>query len=260
MDQIHSISFIGSGNVASHLAIELMNAGFEIREIYSKTYVNASELARKVKAKAIHNINELDTNADLYIISVPDDEIENIMKDFPRLKGIVVHTSGIMQMTMLDKMHRYGVFYPLQTFSKQRKVTFSEVPFCLEASDEDTLIDLKRLAQKLSTSIYEINSEQRKYLHLTAVLVNNYTNYLYQMAFDILKTKEIDEQLLIPLIEETILKIKSMHPSAAQTGPARRNDLKTIEKHIHLLEEYPDYKELYKIFAKQLIKKYNEQL
>jgi len=260
MDHIHSISFIGSGNVATHLAFALKNIGYEIREIYSRTFKNATELASKVNATAIHTINEMDTSADLYIISIPDGAIEHIIEEFPGVNGIVVHTSGITPMKVLDKMHHYGVFYPLQTFSKQRDVNLSNVPFCIEASSGDIFVQLKSVAQKLSGSVYKINSEQRKYLHLTAVLVNNYTNYLYQMAFDILNKKNIDEQLLIPLIEETISKIKSLHPSVAQTGPARRNDLKTIEKHTLLLDEYPDYKELYKIFARQLIKKYNEQL
>lgn len=258
MDQIRSISFIGSGNVATHLTIALKNAGFEIREIYSRTFENATELAAKVNAKAIHTIDEMDTSADLYILSIPDGAIEDFMEKFPNVKGIVVHTSGITPMKALGKMQHFGVFYPLQTFSMQRDVDLSNVPFCIEASSEDVLVQLKSIAQKLSASVYEIYSEQRKYLHLTAVLVNNYTNYLYQMAFDILKTKNIDEQLLMPLIEETISKIKSLHPSTAQTGPARRNDLKTIEKHSRLLDEFPEYKELYKIFAGQLIKKYNE--
>ncbi len=258
MDQIHSISFLGSGNVATHLAIALNNAGFEIRQIYSGTYENALELARKVNASAIQNINELDSQIDLYIISIPDGAIEHIIEEFPNTNGIVAHTSGITPMSVLKKMDHYGVFYPLQTFSKQREVNLSNVPFCIEASSAATLLQLKNAAQKLSGSVYEINTDQRKYLHLTAVLVNNYSNYLYQMAFDILKTKNVDEQLLMPLIEETVSKIKSLHPEEAQTGPARRNDLKTIEKHTRLLEEYPDYKELYKIFAGQLIKKYNE--
>lgn len=260
MNQIHSISFIGSGNVATHLAIALKNAGFEIHEIYSRTFENAKKLAGKVNAKAIHTIDEMDTSADLYILSIPDGAIEDFIEGFPIIKGIMVHTSGITPMKALDKMQHYGVFYPLQTFSRQRGVDLSDVPFCIEASSGDIIVQLKSVAQKLSGSVYEIHSEQRKYLHLTAVLVNNYTNYLYQMAFDILKAKNIDEQLLIPLIEETVSKIKSLHPSMAQTGPARRNDLKTIEKHNRLLDEFPDYKELYKIFAGQLIKKYNEQL
>jgi len=111
---------------------------------------------------------------------------------------------------------------------------------------------------KLSESVFEIDSDERKYLHLTAVLVNNYSNYLFKAAYDILEVKNIDHSILMPLIEETISKIKDITPREAQTGPASRNDIKTIEKHLMLLNEYPQYKDLYKIFADQLIKKYNE--
>lgn len=258
MDQIHSISFIGSGNVATQLALALRKAGFDIHEIYSRTYGNAQELAQQVGGKAVRTIEELDTVVDLYILSIPDGAIEQVMVGFPKLQGIVVHTSGITPMKVLQKLPSFGVFYPLQTFSKQREPDMSDVPFCLEASSDIVLLKLKKVAAKLSASVFEINSEQRQYLHLAAVMVNNYSNYLFRVAYDILEAKEIDHALLMPLIEETISKIKSLHPSLAQTGPARRRDIKTIEKHTRLLNEYPDYKELYEIFARQLTKKYNE--
>lgn len=260
MDQIHSISFIGSGNVVTHLASALKKVGFDIREIYSRTYENALVLAEKVNSKTIREIEELDPAADLYVISIPDGAIEHVMEDFPQVQGIVVHTSGITPMKVLKKLPQFGVFYPLQTFSKLREPDMSSVPFCLEASSDEVLLKLKKVAAKLSAPVFEINSGQRQYLHLAAVMVNNYANYLFKMAFDVLETKEIDHALLMPLIEETISKIKSMHPSVAQTGPARRKDIETIEKHTRLLDEYPDYKELYEIFARQLTKKYNEQL
>lgn len=260
MDHIYSISFIGSGNVATHLALALKKAGHNIHEIYSRSYENARVLAQKTDGKAIHSIDELDSLADLYVISIPDGAIEHIMQNFPQVAGIVVHTSGITPMKVLEKVLQFGVFYPLQTFSMQRSPDMSSVPFCLEASSDEVLLKLKKLASKLSASVFAINSGQRQYLHLGAVMVNNYSNYLFRMAFDILEAKGIDHALLMPLIEETISKIKSLHPSVAQTGPARRKDTETIEKHLQLLEEHQDYKELYKIFAQQITKKYNEQL
>lgn len=260
MDQIHSISFIGSGNVATHLALALKNGGFDIREVYSRTYENARTLSKKIESKAIRTIEELDPAVDLYVISLPDGSIKHVVHDFLKVQGIVVHTSGITPMSVLEKRPHFGVFYPLQTFSKQREPDMSSVPFCLEASSVEVLVQLKKVASKISASVFEINSEQRQYLHLAAVMVNNYSNYLFRMAFDILESKGIDHTLLMPLIEETISKIKSLHPSVAQTGPARRKDTETIEKHLQLLEEYQDYKELYEIFAQQLTKKYNEQL
>ncbi len=258
MDHINSISFIGSGNVATHLATGIKEAGYEVKEIHSLNHENALELARKIGCTAIKYIEEIDQSVDLFLIAVPDETIEKVIENFPLVNGIVAHISGITPLEILKREPRFGVFYPLQTFSKQRELDISDVPFCIEASSDDVLIQLKELAMKLSKSVFEIDTNQRKYLHLTAVLVNNYSNYLFQAAYDILNAKNIDHSILIPLIEETISKIKDITPAEAQTGPASRNDIKTIEKHLMLLSEYPQYKDLYKIFAEQLIKKYNE--
>ena len=258
MDHINSISFIGSGNVATHLAIAVKKAGYDVKEIYSLNHENAIELARKVGCTAIRSVEEIDQSVDLFLIAVPDEAIEKLIKNFPLVNGIVAHTSGITPMEVLKQEPRFGVFYPLQTFSKQRELDISAVPFCIEASSGDVLIQLKEIAMKLSKSVFGIDSNQRQYLHLTAVLVNNYSNYLFQTAYDILDAKNIDHSILMPLIEETISKIKDITPDEAQTGPASRNDIKTIEKHLMLLNEYPQYIDLYKIFAEQLIKKYNE--
>ena len=258
MDQINSISFIGSGNVATHLAIAVKKAGYDVKEIYSLNQENAIELAQKVGCKAIGSIEQMDQSVDLFLVAVPDETIEKVIKNFPFVNGIVAHTSGITPMEVLNRERQFGVFYPLQTFSKQRELNISAVPFCIEASTDDVLVQLKELAMKLSESVFEIDSDERKYLHLTAVLVNNYSNYLFKAAYDILEAKNIDHSILMPLIEETISKIKDITPREAQTGPASRNDIKTIEKHLILLNEYPQYKDLYKIFADQLIKKYNE--
>ena len=237
MGQIKSISFIGSGNVATHLAIAVKKAGYEVKEIHSLNYENAIKLAGKIGCTAIRSIEMMDQSVDLFLIAVPDETIEKVIGNFPLVDGIVAHTSGITPMEVLNLEPRFGVFYPLQTFSKQRELDISAVPFCVEASSEEVLIQLKEIAMKLSKSVFEIDSNQRKYLHLTAVLVNNYSNYLFQMAYDILDTENIDHSILMPLIEETISKIKDLTPREAQTGPASRNDIKTIEKHLMLLSE-----------------------
>jgi len=255
---IHSISFVGAGNVATHLALAVKAAGFEVRDVFSLHKKHADALARRVGARPVGLLQDLDRETDLYILAIPDKTVKAVAHALPSVKGIVAHTSGITPLEVLHHLSRYGVFYPLQTFSKERNPDISEVPFCLEAGSEEVLSALKEVAQELSAFTYEINSEQRKYLHLAAVLVNNYTNYLYRMAFDILEEKQIDTSLLMPLIEETFSKIKEMTPHKAQTGPARRKDLPTIEKHLSLLKEFPQYKELYSLFAEQIIKKYYE--
>ncbi len=258
MKQIHSISFIGSGNVATHLARAFKMAGFEVKDVFSLHKKHADQLALSIGARPVGLLSELDRDADLYLLAVPDKAVEPVVHAMPRVKGIVAHTSGITPMRVLHHLPKYGVFYPLQTFSKEHNPDISKVPFCIEGSSEEDLQSLKEAAFRLSSAVYEINSERRRYLHLAAVLVNNYTNYLYRMAFDILDKKKMDKSLLMPLIEETFAKITEMHPDKAQTGPARRKDLPTIEKHLLLLEEFPQYKELYTLFAEQIIKKYHE--
>jgi predicted short-subunit dehydrogenase-like oxidoreductase (DUF2520 family) len=255
---VHSISFVGAGNVATHLALAVKAAGFEVRDVFSLHKKHADTLALRVGARPVGLLQDLDREADLIILAIPDKTIELVAHALPSTKSIIAHTSGITPLEVLRHLPRYGVFYPLQTFSKDRDPDVSGVPFCLEAGSEEVMTGLTEVAEKLSASVYRINSEQRKYLHLAAVLVNNYTNYLYRMAFDILDEKQIDTALLMPLIEETFAKIREMHPHKAQTGPARRKDLPTIEKHLSLLEEFPEYKELYSIFAEQIIKKYHE--
>jgi predicted short-subunit dehydrogenase-like oxidoreductase (DUF2520 family) len=246
--------------VASHLAMALKDAGFDIRQVLSEKFSHADALAKKTGAKAIHSFSELDLEVNLCLVAVPDDSIEDVVKPFRQAKGIVAHTSGISPLSVLNSIPNHGVFYPLQTFSKKRKLNISKVPFCIEASSNKVNDHLRKVALKLSSHVYKMSSEQRQYLHLTAVFVNNYSNHLFQVAFDLLNEKEMDHRLLIPLIEETVAKIKALHPKDAQTGPARRNDFETINKHLMLLNDFPDYKELYQIFARQLKKKYNEQL
>jgi len=257
MNQISTISFIGSGNVATHLAQAVKAAGMEVKDVFSLHKKHADILAVKVEARAVGSLAELQRDADLYLLAVPDKIVEPVMRSFPRVEGVVAHTSGITPMETLHNMSHYGVFYPLQTFSKGKDTDISKVPFCIEGNSPDVVQSLSDLATNLSDTVYEINSDQRKYLHLAAVLVNNYTNYLYRMAFDILDAKQMDTSLLMPLIEETYAKIREMRPDKAQTGPARRKDLLTIEKHLSLLEEFPQYKELYTLFAEQIIKKYS---
>ena len=148
----------------------------------------------------------------------------------------------------------------MQTFSKSREVEFTNIPVCIEGSDETTTNLLIDLAKKISNNVVMLNSEQRQYLHLTAVTVNNFSNLMYNLAHDVLIEKEIDFSLLLPLIQETALKVHIINPSEAQTGPARRNDKSTINKHLELLNNYPDYKEVYRLLSNQLIRKYHDKL
>jgi predicted short-subunit dehydrogenase-like oxidoreductase (DUF2520 family) len=254
------VSVIGSGNVATHLAAGLFNAGVSIVSVWSPSRSNRMSLAAAVNAGAVENLGEINGDSDYYIISVPDDKIEEVIRKLPVVDGIVCHTSGITSIDVFaEKFDHYGVFYPLQTFSKKRSLDLKEVPFCLEGNNEESLLKLKLLAGLISQNIYEVSSENRMFIHLSAVFVSNFVNYMYTAAHDILKRKDLPFDLLKPLIKEVAAKVQELAPSEAQTGPARRKDLKTIEKHQDLLGEMDkDYLEIYKIITSQIIKKYHE--
>lgn len=253
-----TISIIGSGNVATALGISFSQNGIRVLEIFSLNVDNSKLLAEKINASYVEDIENLNTVSDLYVIATTDNEIINVIPKLKSDEGIVVHTSGSQPSEIFDgQFKNYGVFYPLQTLTKDKQVEFQEVPICIEGSNEITSELLIQLARKISNNVVVLNSEQRQYLHLTAVTVNNFTNLLYNFAHEVLSEKDIDFSLLHPLIKETAIKIQNVSPHKAQTGPARRKELTTINKHVELLEQYPEYKEIYNLLSNQIIKKYH---
>ena len=259
--QISTVTIIGSGNVATALGTALIEAGITIIEVFSPNINNSKTLATKLKCRYINNIEDINTTSDLYIIAIPDKEITNVISQLNDINGIVVHTSGSQPVNILDANHlNYGVFYPLQTFTKNEIVNFKDVPICIESPNKKTSESLIELADKISTNVVLLNSNQRQHLHLTAVTVNNFTNLLYNVANELLDEKEIDFSLLYPLIRETANKINKVNPAEAQTGPAKRNDTQTINKHLELLREYPEFREIYKLLSDQITKKYHGKL
>lgn len=259
-NKIKSVVFLGSGNVATHLSLNMQKKGLQILQIYSPTAAHAKSLALKLNSAATSNLTALEPHADLYLICISDDQINLIAKQLPEISGIVAHTSGIIGLKALGNFHHYGVFYPLQTFSKNRPINLNRVPFCIEGNDESSRKKLFNLAKSLSHSIYFINSEDRKQIHLAAVFVNNFSNHLYAVAEKFLKEKNLDFELLLPLMNETTAKLNQMKPGEAQTGPARRNDQNTLKIHSEMLENNPGLLEIYQLFSYQILQKYYEQL
>lgn len=194
----------------------------------------------------------------MIILAVPDSKIGEVAQKMKNRTAIIAHTSGNTSISVFEKQTSFGVFYPLQTFTKNREISFDEVPICIEASNEKVLNCLVEVAEKLSPMVYKINSQQRKYLHVSAVAVNNFSNYLYAMAAEFLEDHELDFELLKPLILETAKKINKISPDDTQTGPARRGDLNTIKHQLELLKDKPELQKLYQIFSEQLMKKYHE--
>lgn len=244
--------------MATHLARSLQKAGLSIYEVYSPNLENANQFAEQFNCILCTELNNIDKNTDIILLCIPDDLIEETSKKIGKANAIVAHTSGNTSIKSLINNDRYGVFYPLQTFSKQREIDMKSVPICLESSDENVMKNLKFLASTISDSVYEINSRQRKYLHLSAVFVNNFTNHMYHVAEEFLEDRELDFNLLKPLIIETAAKVTDIDPVNAQTGPARRGDENTIKKHLDLLEGNPEYKQLYQLISEQILKKYHE--
>ena len=249
-----TIVFLGFGNVNFHLINTLYKHNKDsVIQVYNRSEINLNKELNKIPFTTdLSKIKE----ADLYIIGIPDDAIAAFSETLPLKNKLVVHTSGSVSMEALSKRNRKGVFYPLQTFSKNREVNFNTIPICIEAKEEADLELLTNLGKSLSEKVVEIDSDERSKLHLAAVFVNNFVNHLYAIGDDILGNNELSFDLLHPLIEETASKVKTLSPSEVQTGPARRGDQKTIEKHLHLLKEGPE-SELYQQLTESLMKKFD---
>lgn len=251
------IVILGSGNVATHLAYALKKAAYHIKQVYSPNPAHAKHLADGIGAEAIDNLFHVTTEADVYIIAVKDEAILEVASALRLRDKILLHTSGSTDMDLLKPYApSYGVVYPLQTISKEVPIDFSKVPLIVEFSDQKTKEAIMNLAFKLSPLIHEYNSEQRRCLHLGAVISCNFSNYLYSIAHDFLATKEVDFSLLKPLIAETALKIQNHNPNDVQTGPAVRNDQHIIHKHLDLLKVNGAWLDMYKLLSKGIVNKY----
>jgi len=249
------ITLIGSGNVATHLAAAFKNAGHRIVQVYSRDMQNAALLAYHVKAEAIDDLQNIDTETDLFIISVKDDAIVSIAESLVRYKKLTVHTSGATDLQSLSAIiPTAGVFYPLQTLSKNKEVDFLTVPLCIEGANEQITLELEQLAQTVSNKVYRIDSAQRKTLHLAAVFACNFPNYLYDVARQLLQDQRIDFELIRPLILETAQKVQGHLPGEVQTGPAIRNDENTMAMHTQMLEDEPGLKMIYELLSQGIIK------
>ncbi len=246
--------FIGAGNVAWHLAHAVDKAGIQVDQIITQHVETAKVLAQKFGAY-YGTSPVVGSKADWVFICTSDEQIETAATHVEHLGGIMVHTSGAINMNVLHgKQLHYGVLYPLQTFNKNRVVDFLKVPLLLEASDTLTENKLKDLAEKLSNKVVFANSEQRKILHLSAVIVNNFTNHLFSQAGEIAQQSGLSSALLQPLMQETIEKAIALGAKNAQTGPAKRGDNLVLAEHIAWLEtHFPSFVAEYKIISEAII-------
>ena len=246
-----SVVLLGAGNVASHLFKAFQKSDKVIvKQWFNRHLEGIQSFKNEVDVTA--NITQL-VKADVYLIAVSDDAISKLSEDLPFENRLVVHTSGSMGIHDLDKKNKRGVFYPLQTFSKEANVDFKNVPICIEVLDKNKLPLLKLLAEALGSESQKVNTNQRRALHLAAVYVNNFTNQLYRVAHEITESQGVDFDILKPLILETAKKVQDLSPYMAQTGPAKRNDKKTIKKHLKLLDN-EHHKHIYELLTSSIQK------
>lgn len=254
-----NIVFIGAGRLATHLATEFHSYAYNILQVYSRTIESATELAQVVNAKAITNLADIDSNADLYIFSVKDSALAEVLSAMPFNKGLWVHTAGSIPLDVFSKYtDRYGVLYPFQTFSKGRDLDFRTIPLFLEANNDHDLAVLIQIATKISNTVNHLSSDKRRYLHLTGVFACNFVNHLYTVSHSILEKEGIPFDVMLPLIDETARKVHSLSPREAQTGPAIRYDENVINKHLELLED-PDLRVIYSSISKHIHHLHNSE-
>ena len=246
-----SVVLLGAGNVATHLYNAFSKSEkVTVNQWYNRTLTSISSYANKVDIT--DNLDQL-KEADIYIIAVSDDSIAKLSEDLPFTNRLVVHTSGSVSVHDMDKKNKLGVFYPLQTFSKAIDLDFSEVPICIEIIEKKNLKLLKDLATAVGCTPHKVYTEQRQTMHLAAVFVNNFTNQMYRIAHEIGETENVDFNLLKPLLMETARKVQHLSPYRAQTGPAKRNDKKTIKRHLKQLKN-EDHKKIYELLTDSIKK------
>ena len=248
-----SVVILGSGNVASQLIQAFLKIDtINLKQVYTRNQEDINTLKDSINTT---NDISLLKQADVTIIAVSDDAISSISSHIKN--SFVVHTSGSVDMKSLNNIGRKGVFYPLQSFSKKKKVDFKNIPICLESETSEDLLKLEKLVSLLQSKSYILSSHQRKKIHVAAVFANNFSNHMYTIANEICEKYNIPFDILHPLIEETSNKIKNLTPEKAQTGPAKRNDAETIENHLNLLSE--KQQEIY-LKITQSIQEYGKKL
>lgn len=258
MERVTRVVLLGAGNVATHLGRAFKRSGCSVLQVYSRTISSAENLAGKLDCAFTDRMDSLKKDADLYVIAVPDDAISDLAARFPLKDKMLVHTSGTAGMHKLEVgSTRYGVLYPLQTFSKTVDVDFSQVPLFLEVACTKDRSFLDDAAGRISKKVLWTSSHQRRQLHLAAVFACNFVNHMYAVAEDVLEENDLQFDLLRPLIQETAQKVMTAGPHEMQTGPARRNDLGVLETHARMLAGKPEYRKMYNFISESIRTKYN---
>ncbi len=256
------VVFVGAGNLATQLGLAIQKANHQVVQVYSRTEASASLLAKRLACPYTTLLNKLVSDADLYVVALKDSVLMELLPQIvagKRKDALFVHTAGSIPMEVWQEhVLHYGVFYPMQTFSKARDVEFAHIPVFVEAGQPSDLMILKQLGASLSQVVLEADSEQRRFLHLSAVFVCNFTNHALAIGEQLLGEHGLPFSVMYPLVRETMEKVLGgMNPTEAQTGPAVRYDENVMNKHLQLLASHPQWQVLYKEISKSI---YNDKL
>lgn len=246
---IENVTLIGSGNMAHWLVYAMRNAGVRISQVYSRQLDHAKALAEIAGAEAIDNIGDLSPDSDLYVFSIKDDSYESLLRQLPFRLSLAAHTAGSLSMRIFEPYaESYGILYPYQSVNKDMDLKGVVVPLCVEANDKTTENELFIFAQRLTSIVRKLDESQRMVLHRAAIFGCNFTNAMYSIAYDILQEYDIDWQMIMPLLQHTMEKVKTMNPHEAQTGPAQRGDQNVIQFHLDALQDEL-LKDIYRIMT-----------
>lgn len=252
-----SIVILGAGNVAFHLTRALIENTCNVRQIFNRTLEHAREIGEANRISYTDKISEIE-KADIYIIASADSGIEEFSRYIPYDDVLVVHTSGSSPMSVLKGDYRKGVFYPLQTFSKERTMRYDNIPFFIEAENSEDLKKLNELGNRISNEVHELNFASRMQVHMTGVWANNFVNHLYYIAGNICEQNNVPFDVLLPLIQETANKVIEMSPKDAQTGPAKRGDQVIIDRHLEALQDDSRLLQIYQILTDSIKRVYEK--
>ena len=257
------VDIIGTGNLAANLGPALEQNGLVVNNVYGRSEASAKEIAgRLYQANATTHLDFSASKSAVFFIAISDDAIEEVARELilPN-DAVIAHTSGTKGLTALGytASPNIGVFYPLQTFSKTKRVIFDDVPILIEAENQFTEKTLLKIAKKLSSTVELASSNQRRMVHLAAIFAGNFTNTMMAHAGKLMDTANFDLQLLGPLVEETLNKSILLSPESAQTGPARRRDLEVLDEHMQMLDKFPELQETYRIISQQILDRYDAE-
>ena len=249
------VVILGAGNVGTQLGKALKKVGIEIIEVWSRSTHSASTLAKELECSYRINLLEVSPHADIYLYTLKDEVIGNIAHALPFRNGLHLHTAGSLGLDVFPKeLLHTGVFYPFQTFSKEKEVDFSNVPILIESRDKNDRATMHGLAKELSEQVYDADAETRLTVHVSGVFACNFTNHLYAIAKELLEERGLPFSIITPLIEETVTKLKSLTPKEAQTGPAIRGDISVMHKHEALLNNKKEWREIYHLISDDIQK------